>query len=291
AILLYPGDCCCAQRERNRPLVVCPLLSAVFLERNMGKSGRTLLVALLALLVSPDVLGFSLSPAGARRSRQQHQRAPRGKRSSAAGTLNMAADPRFDSLVDRVETAAKAPRESIPVFKSQEADAPATIAEVKEQVAPAATKVVAEQRPPSASAAGSGQAYDSAVSVGSVGLQVVEGLAVLAAVPAILTALNKQKATQERKDKNQARADELAKGRQARADAKAAALAQAAIDRKEKQEGIAQRIEAARIEEERQESVRQMVMEAQVKKQAEEAAAAKVAAEEAAAEKAASDAR
>lgn len=49
-------------------------------------------------------------------------------------------------------------------------------------------QVVAEQRPPSASAAGSGQAYDSAVSVGSVGLQVVESLAVLAAVPAILTA-------------------------------------------------------------------------------------------------------
>ena len=49
-------------------------------------------------------------------------------------------------------------------------------------------QVVAEQRPPSMSAAGSGQAYDSAVSVGSVGLQVVEGLAVLAAVPAILTA-------------------------------------------------------------------------------------------------------
>lgn len=49
-------------------------------------------------------------------------------------------------------------------------------------------QVVAEQRPPSTSAAGSGQAYDSAVSVGSTGLQVVEGLAVLAAVPAILTA-------------------------------------------------------------------------------------------------------
>lgn len=96
AILLYPGDSCCAQRERDRPLVVRPLLSAVFPERNMGKSGRTLLVALLALLVSPDVLGFSLSPAGARRSRQQHQRAPRGKRSSAARTLNMAADPRFN---------------------------------------------------------------------------------------------------------------------------------------------------------------------------------------------------
>ena len=49
-------------------------------------------------------------------------------------------------------------------------------------------QVVAEQRAPSISAAGSGQAYDSAVSVGSTGLQVVEGLAVLAAVPAILTA-------------------------------------------------------------------------------------------------------
>lgn len=49
-------------------------------------------------------------------------------------------------------------------------------------------QVIAEQRPPSTPAAGSGQAYDSAVSVGSVGLQVVEGLAVLAAVPAILTA-------------------------------------------------------------------------------------------------------
>lgn len=57
--------------------------------------------------------------------------------------------------------------------------------------------------------------------------------------------MNKQKATQERKEKNQARADELAKDRQARADAKAAALAQAAIDRKEKQEGIAQRIEVS----------------------------------------------
>lgn len=53
---------------------------------------------------------------------------------------------------------------------------------------PLFAQVIAEQRPPSASAAGSGQAYDSAVSAGSLGLQVVEGLAVLAAVPAILTA-------------------------------------------------------------------------------------------------------
>ena len=56
-------------------------------------------------------------------------------------------------------------------------------------------------------------------------------------------AVKKQQATQERKDKNQARADELARDRQARADAKVAAVAQAAIDRKEKQEGIAARIE------------------------------------------------
>ncbi len=53
---------------------------------------------------------------------------------------------------------------------------------------PLCAQIVAEQRPPSASAAGSGQAYDRAVSAGSLGLQVVEGLAVLAAVPAILTA-------------------------------------------------------------------------------------------------------
>lgn len=58
--------------------------------------------------------------------------------------------------------------------------------------------------------------------------------------------VKKQQATQERKDKNQARADELARGRQARAEAKATALAQAAIDRKEKQEGIAARIEVPR---------------------------------------------
>ncbi|CAN0593769.1 unnamed protein product, partial [Laminaria digitata] len=58
-------------------------------------------------------------------------------------------------------------------------------------------------------------------------------------------AVGKQKATEERKQKNQSRADELAKERQARADAKVAAVAQAAIDRKEKQEGIASRIEAS----------------------------------------------
>ena len=58
--------------------------------------------------------------------------------------------------------------------------------------------------------------------------------------------MGKQKATKERKQKNQARAEELARGRQARADAKVAAVEQAAIDRKEKQEGIAARIEASR---------------------------------------------
>lgn len=64
--------------------------------------------------------------------------------------------------------------------------------------------------------------------------------------PLFRAAVKKQQATQERKDKNQARADELAKDRQDRADAKVAALAQAAIDRKEKQEGIAERIEVGR---------------------------------------------
>lgn len=49
-------------------------------------------------------------------------------------------------------------------------------------------QIVAEQLAPSTPAAGSGQAYDSAVSAGSLGLQLVEGLAVLAAVPAIITA-------------------------------------------------------------------------------------------------------
>lgn len=59
-------------------------------------------------------------------------------------------------------------------------------------------------------------------------------------------AVGKQKATQERKQKNEARAEELARGRKAREDAKKAAAEQAAIDRKEKQEGIAARIEVSR---------------------------------------------
>lgn len=45
------------------------------------------------------------------------------------------------SLVDRVETAAKVPKEATPVFKTQEPDAPATIAEVEQEVAAATTKV------------------------------------------------------------------------------------------------------------------------------------------------------
>ena len=46
-----------------------------------------------------------------------------------------------DSLVDRVETAASAPKEPVPVFKSQEVEAPATVAEVQQEVASASTKV------------------------------------------------------------------------------------------------------------------------------------------------------
>lgn len=54
-------------------------------------------------------------------------------------------------------------------------------------VASSKSQVVAEQRPPAA-AGGGGQAYDGAVSIGGVGLQVVEGLAVLATIPAVLFA-------------------------------------------------------------------------------------------------------
>lgn len=73
-------------------------------------------------------------------------------------------------------------------FKSEPADAPpATIAEVEKVVASSKSQVVAEQRPPVA-AGGGGQAYDGAVSIGGVGLQVVEGLAVLATIPAVLFA-------------------------------------------------------------------------------------------------------
>lgn len=43
--------------------------------------------------------------------------------------------------MERVETAAKAPKEAVPVFKSQEADAPATVAEVQQEVSSATTKV------------------------------------------------------------------------------------------------------------------------------------------------------
>lgn len=56
-------------------------------------------------------------------------------------------------------------------------------------------------------------------------------------------AVSKQKATVQRQERNQARADELSRGRKAREDAKEAAARQAVIDRKEKQEGIAARIE------------------------------------------------
>eukprot|EP00904_Undaria_pinnatifida_P013881 jgi/Undpi1/9623/HiC_scaffold_27.g12079.m1 len=224
----------------------------------MGTSGRTLLVALLALLVSPDVLGFALYPASARH-RAGSRRVPGGRGGAAANSVRMqAGDPRYDSLVNRVEAASKIPtptREQqnaalIPAIRSQDADTPVTVAEVEKQVASKKSEVVTEKRPAApltpAGGGGSGQAYDGAVSTGSAALQVVEGLAVLAIVPAVLAALGKQKATKERKQKNQARAEELARGRQARADAKVAAVEQAAIDRKEKQEGIAARIEASR---------------------------------------------
>lgn len=62
----------------------------------MGKSGRVLLVALLALLVSPDVLGFSLNPAGARRA--GNARAT-GRRSSGVSAVRMKSDARYDRSV------------------------------------------------------------------------------------------------------------------------------------------------------------------------------------------------
>lgn len=61
----------------------------------MGKSGRTLLVALLALLVSPDVLGFALNPSFAQH--RAGRRVPGGRRAAAANSVRMqAGDPRFD---------------------------------------------------------------------------------------------------------------------------------------------------------------------------------------------------
>lgn len=67
----------------------------------MGKSGRTLLVALLALLVSPDVLGFSLNPVGAHRGNA----GPRGhtaRPKPASHPLQMrAGDARYERWVGR----------------------------------------------------------------------------------------------------------------------------------------------------------------------------------------------
>ena len=86
--------------------------------------------------------------------------------------------------------ASEAPKVAVPAFRSQEPDAPATIAEVEQkqqqQTASSQPNVI-EQRAV-APAAGGSLAYDGAVSAGSMGLQVVEGLAVLAAIPAILVA-------------------------------------------------------------------------------------------------------
>lgn len=44
--------------------------------------------------------------------------------------------------MDRVEAAAKAPKEPVPVFKSQDSEAPATIAEVQQEVAASTTTKV-----------------------------------------------------------------------------------------------------------------------------------------------------
>lgn len=93
-------------------------------------------------------------------------------------------------LVNRVEAASKAPRVSIPAFRSQKPDAPVTITEVEQQQTTfSQTKVIEEQVPTSLSSGRNGDlAYDGAVAAGSLGLEAVEGLAVLAAVPAILVA-------------------------------------------------------------------------------------------------------
>lgn len=79
---------------------------------------------------------------------------------------------------------------SIPSFRSQKPDAPVTIAEVEQQQTTfSQPKLVEEQVPTSLSSGGNGDlAYDGAVTAGSLGLEAVEGLAVLAAVPAILVA-------------------------------------------------------------------------------------------------------
>lgn len=108
--------------------------------------------------------------------------------------------PSNESLVNRVEATSKIPtptREQqnaapIPAIRSQDADTPVTVAEVEKQVASKKSEVVTEKRPAApltpAGGGGSGQAYDGAVSTGSAALQVVEGLAVLAIVPAVLAA-------------------------------------------------------------------------------------------------------
>lgn len=90
-----------------------------------------------------------------------------------------------NSLIERVESASQQMPQKTKVAEK----APVTVQEYEQANMTPKSQLVTEQRPPSEPLSGvvGGQAYDGAVSTGSVGLQVVEGLAVLAAIPAILS--------------------------------------------------------------------------------------------------------
>lgn len=92
------------------------------------------------------------------------------------------------SLINRVEQAS-AENRGAPAAPARQAQAPepVTVAELEQHNTAPTTALVKEQRPPSTTPSG-GEAYDGAVSVGSVGLQMVEGFAVVASIPLILSA-------------------------------------------------------------------------------------------------------
>lgn len=93
-------------------------------------------------------------------------------------------------MAEKAQAPAAPAAPAAPVQQAPEPE-PSTIQELEQQVTIPRAEMITEQRPPSTAGGvggGDGRAFDGAVSLGSVGLQVLEALAVLAAIPAILSA-------------------------------------------------------------------------------------------------------
>ncbi|CAM9628487.1 unnamed protein product [Discosporangium mesarthrocarpum] len=294
----------------------------------MAKTPRAVLIAVLALVLSPEVIGFHIALPGRKQGTWTSGRsssAPvymgasgtdsagaievvqpdNGEASVGGGSVMFTAvdseQSQYSRLTEMVESMSKEAARSdagkttatttatIPPSSIFEPPMP-SVSDMQKESSVQQAEAVAVQVAPGG---GKGQEkpYDSAVATGSLGLQVVEGLAVVAAIPAIFQAVNKQREKAQREVTLRERAEEQAAKRAAEAKEREEAKAKAEVERKEKQAKIEARIKAAKEEEERQERVRQMVLDAQLKKSEEEALAKKEAEELVAKEKAESEAR